>query len=276
MELITHGSLFSGIGGFDLAAQWAGYKNIFQVEIDEFCQKVLHKNFPNVDKYGDIKEFNAKIYNGRVDIISGGFPCQPFSFAGKKKGKQDDRYLWHEMLRVITEVKPKWVIAENVYGLVTMQNGMVLEQVLVDLESEGYEVQPYVIPACSKNAPHRRDRIWIVANAKSHRDRCQQDSERLSWNERDSTGWERMGDKLDYSSKTVAETSWERNWLDVASELCRTDDGVSNRVDRNKALGNAIVPHVAFEIFNVIKQIIHYQAENINSNKKFKEQLTIS
>ena len=164
---MTHGSLFSGIGGFDLAAQWAGFENVFQVEIDPFCRKVLEKNFPNVKRYTDIKEFNGKEYEGAVDIISGGFPCQPFSCAGKRRGKADDRFLWPEMLRVISEIKPRFVVGENVAGIVNME----LDSCLSDLESQGYETETYIIPACAIGAPHRRNRVWIIAYSKSNRNR---------------------------------------------------------------------------------------------------------
>lgn len=160
---MRHGSLFTGIGGFDLAAEWMGWENVFQVEIDDFCQKVLTKNFPNVERYKDIKEFDGTKYRGAVDIISGGFPCQPFSQAGKRKGTADNRYLWPEMLRIIGEVQPGWVVGENVRGLTNWNGGLVFDQVQADLEAEGYEVLPFLLPACAVNAPHRRDRIWFVA-----------------------------------------------------------------------------------------------------------------
>lgn len=161
---MTHGSLFSGIGGFDLAAHWAGIENIFACEIDEFCTKVLTKRFPNTILYNDIKETSFEQYRGTVDIISGGFPCQPFSIAGKRAGTEDNRYLWGEMLRVVREVTPTWVIAENVRGLLTIENGNTFETVCDDLEISGYEVQSFIIPALSTGAPHKRDRLWIVAN----------------------------------------------------------------------------------------------------------------
>jgi DNA (cytosine-5)-methyltransferase 1 len=160
---VRHASLFSGIGGFEIAAQWMGWENVFQVEIDKFCQKVLTKNFPNTDKHLDIFNFDGTEYRGTVDIISGGFPCQPFSIAGKRNGSGDDRHLWPQMLRVIRNVQPTFVVAENVSGLLTIEDGMVFEQVCLDLENEGYEVWTYRIPACAVNAPHRRDRVWIVA-----------------------------------------------------------------------------------------------------------------
>ena len=157
---MRHGSLFSGIGGFDLAAEWMGWENAFHCEWNEFGQKVLKHHFPKADSYEDICKTDFRKYAGSVQIISGGFPCQPFSQAGKRKGTDDERYLWHEMLRAIQEIKPKFVIAENVYGITNIDGGMVFEQVHSDLEAEGYEVQPYIIPACAKDAPHRRDRCW--------------------------------------------------------------------------------------------------------------------
>lgn len=157
---MNHASLFSGIGGFDLAAKWIGWNNIFQVEKDPWCQSILAKHFPNTERYLDIKEFRGEKYRGSVDVISGGFPCQPFSVAGKQKGKEDDRYLWPEMLRVIREIQPTWVVGENVPGIISMA----LDQVYVDLENEGYTVQAFIIPAASVNAVHKRDRVWIIAN----------------------------------------------------------------------------------------------------------------
>jgi DNA (cytosine-5)-methyltransferase 1 len=160
---MTHGSLFSGIGGFDLAAEWAGWQNIFNCEWEEFPRKVLKHHFPNAKQYEDIREFNATDYAGRIDILSGGFPCQPYSTAGKRLGKEDERHLWPEMLRVIRECSPRWVVGENVRGLVNWSGGLVFEEVCADLEACGYSVQPFVLPACAVNAPHRRDRVWFVA-----------------------------------------------------------------------------------------------------------------
>ena len=161
---MRHGSLFSGIGGFDLAAAWVGWSNVFQCEINDFCRTILKYHFPKTELYEDIKTTDFSKYRGAVDVISGGFPCQPFSVAGKRKGTADDRFLWSEMFRAIHDVQPSWVVAENVYGLLTQQSGLVFERVCADLETAGYEVQPFVIPACAVNAPHRRDRLWIVAN----------------------------------------------------------------------------------------------------------------
>ena len=160
---LSHGSLFSGIGGFDLAAQWMGWNNIFQVEKDDWCRKVLAKNFPKTERFADIKDFTGHEYTNRIDVISGGFPCQPFSVAGQRKGKDDDRYLWEEMLRVIATIKPTYVVGENVTGII----GLALDPVLSDLEAQDYTTETFIIPACGKNAWHRRDRVWIVAYANS-------------------------------------------------------------------------------------------------------------
>lgn len=161
---MTHASLFSGIGGFDLAAEWAGWTNVFNCEIDDFCRKILKYHFPNAQQYKDITTTDFTPWRGRVDVLTGGFPCQPFSVAGKRQGTADDRYLWPEMLRVIREIQPRWIVGENVYGIINWSGGLVFEQVCVDLEDAGYDVQAYVIPACAVDAPHRRDRTWFVGH----------------------------------------------------------------------------------------------------------------
>jgi DNA (cytosine-5)-methyltransferase 1 len=159
---MRHGSLFSGIGGFDLAAEWMGWENVFHCEWMDFPRKVLDYYWPNADSHIDICKTDFTKYANTIDILTGGFPCQPFSLAGKRKGTNDERYLWHEMLRAIQEIKPKFVIAENVFGITNIDGGLVFEQVCLDLEAEGYEVQPFIIAAASKNAPHRRDRCWFI------------------------------------------------------------------------------------------------------------------
>jgi DNA (cytosine-5)-methyltransferase 1 len=160
---MTHGSLFSGIGGFDLASEWMGWQNVFHCEWNPFGQKVLKHYWPKSISYADICSTDFTIHRGAIDIITGGFPCQPYSTAGKRLGKEDDRHLWPEMLRAIQEIQPKWVVGENVLGLVNWNGGMVFNEVQTDLEAQGYEVQPYVLPSASVNAPHRRDRIFFVA-----------------------------------------------------------------------------------------------------------------
>jgi DNA (cytosine-5)-methyltransferase 1 len=166
---MTHGSLFSGIGGFDLAAEWMGWENKFHCEWNPFGQKVLHHYFPNAEQFTDITKTDFTKYANKIDILTGGFPCQPYSSAGKRLGKEDDRHLFPEMLRAIREIQPRWVVGENVFGLVNWSGGLVFHEVQTDLETEGYEVQPYVLPAASVNAPHRRDRVWFVAYSDNNR-----------------------------------------------------------------------------------------------------------
>ncbi len=163
MNELTHLDLFSGIGGFALAAKWNGYRTVAFCDNEPYAQAVLKKHWPDVPCHQDIREVRGELYAG-VTLLTGGFPCQPFSVAGKQRGKDDNRYLWPEMLRVIREAKPTWIIGENVAGIVNLA----LDQVCTDLEAEGYEVEPIIIPACAVDAPHRRDRVWIVGYAKSN------------------------------------------------------------------------------------------------------------
>jgi DNA (cytosine-5)-methyltransferase 1 len=160
---MRHGSLFSGIGGFDLAAEWMGWENIFHCEWMPFPRQVLHYHFPNSISYEDITKTDFTIHRGSIDILTGGFPCQPYSSAGKRLGKEDERHLWPHMLRAIQEIEPTYVVGENVRGLTNWNGGVVFEEVCIDLENSGYEVQPILLPACSVGAPHRRDRVWFIA-----------------------------------------------------------------------------------------------------------------
>ena len=246
---MTHGSLFSGIGGFDLAAEWMGWENVFHCEWNPFGQKVLKHHFPNSISYADITKTDFSIHRGNIDILTGGFPCQPYSSAGKRLGKEDERHLFPEMLRAIKEIKPKWIIGENVRGLVSWNGGMVFHEVYDELERQGYEVQSFLIPAASINAPHRRDRIWFLAYSNSSRIYEQY---------------------IPTKPKEKIQHSWvfneKRDFTSFPTEppICGGDDGFPKELDsitfskwRNqsiKAYGNAIVPQVALQLFKTIEQ----------------------
>lgn len=326
--------LFAGIGGFSLAGHWLGWETIAFVEKEPYCQKVLAKNFPGVPIHGDIRDYKPKRY--AADIICGGFPCQPFSSAGKRKGKEDDRFLWPEMLRVIREAQPTFVVGENVAGILSMDNGAVFEEICLSLEDEGYAVQSFIIPAQAIGAPHRRDRVWIVgysehngrnaaafkrgtskAETKSrlcepersdtaHRD--VQFATNAGYTEPQGRHEAKKGDNRSFAKgqpekckpapsfcnaanpqsirtqrnwpcwqqkpqsqagKRVSgcndSGTWQTNWYEVATRLCRMDDGVPSWVDghrtaRLKALGNAIVPQVAYQVFLSIDEFMSANA----------------
>lgn len=268
---MRHGSLCSGIGGFDLAAEWAGWENVFACEIDTFCQKVLNKRFPNTTIVGNIYEFDTRPYVGKIDVISAGFPCQPFSVAGKKKGTQDDRYLWDEVLRVVKEIRPLWLVAENVLGLLNIEQGVAFENICASLESAGYEVQPLIVPACAVGAPHKRDRVWIVAkdtNGSATRRRGTGNGWQVNGQSGSTIQVQQTADtessciERQYArqrKKQSGGSSWRTYWFEAATKLCRVDDGVPDRMDRLKALGNAIVPQVAYQIFKSIEQTVYFE-----------------
>jgi DNA (cytosine-5)-methyltransferase 1 len=281
---MTHGSLFSGIGGFDLAAEWMGWENKFHCEWNEFGQKVLKHYWPEAESFHDITKTDFTKYANRIDILTGGFPCQPYSMAGKRKGKDDERHLWPEMLRCIREVKPRWVIGENVLGLVNWSGGLVFHEVQADLEAEGYEVFPYVLPAASVNAPHRRDRVWFIANSKSKRSEWLQPkfgeyskqeqgkfggthSKMGNWDATNTNGIGLRREKYRLGeSKFINKNEPDNYWQNfpTVSPICDGNDGLPDRLDgitfskwrkeSIKAGGNAIVPQVAFQIFKTIEQ----------------------
>jgi DNA (cytosine-5)-methyltransferase 1 len=297
---MRHGSLFSGIGGFDLASEWMGWENVFHCEWMEFPRKVLDYYWPNADSHIDICKTDFKKYEGTIDIISGGFPCQPFSLAGKRKGTDDERYLWGEMLRAIQEIKPKFVIAENVFGITNIDGGLVFEQVCLDLEAEGYEVQPFIIPAASKNAPHRRDRCWFIGvrnatntngnglhqcngddeiNASERGINAQRDLESLHPEQptTEHTDLQRQKRRSDTPneeitirnefSKRDARSSPTTDWhnFPTQSPICGGDDGLPTELDgitfskwraeSIKGYGNAIVPQIAYQLFQIIETL---------------------
>lgn len=298
---MRHIGLFAGIGGFELAARWMGWNTIAWSEWDPFCQKVLSYHFPEAKGYGDIKKADFTQYRGQCDILTGGFPCQPYSVAGKRLGKEDERHLWPEMLRVIREVRPRWIVGENVRGLLSWNGGVVFEEVCTDLESEGYEVQAFIIPAAGVGAPHRRERVWIIANADSIR--CEGDSEQVrNWENRDDFArFDMFCEKQGFNAiwcehkgssqnkgftpnaensrlSTCNEGSWQeqfrrrdervsfsKHWenFPTISAVCGGDDGLPSELDgiafpkwrreSIKAYGNAIVPQVAYQLFQAIK-----------------------
>jgi len=288
----THLDLFSGIGGFALAANWAGFTTVGFVEYENYPRRILGKQFPGIPIHSDIHDFDATPFRG-VDLITGGFPCQPFSTAGKQRGKKDDRYLWKEMLRVIVEAQPRWILAENVAGIINMA----LDEVLADLEAEDYATGTVILPACSQNALHRRDRVWIIAKSldDTQSKRCEEQHllrQRRSVSMRSSTAvahseykgsqrgvsggqnpqWKgqhghtrccsssdiqprenpsivesRMGISIDGLSEGL---DMPRRWGDGSWEdgIPRVTTQKKGRTQRLKALGNAIVPQVAYEI----------------------------
>ena len=346
---LLHIDLFSGIGGFAYAIDqaWDNIEHIF-CENNSFCQQIIKKHWKGSKIYEDINEFIAYAGHWRQEeqrqqtarneqynrpfILTGGFPCQPFSQAGKRGGTNDNRYLWPQMLRVIQLTKPAWVIAENVRGILIIEGGLVFEKLCLDLEACNYAVQPFIIPAVAVNAPHRRDRVWIIAHAESvgserrpgevrekngrqngklhtefngadsyapdtdnarigtpgsgiDRKRSQKIQEReLALNgtgRQNSNAQNPVGERSRWrmeSERQVLERqstetenerpSWEENWLEVATELCRVDDGLPDGLDfagyskaghrnqRLKGLGNAIVPAVAVEIMKSIKSLL--------------------
>ncbi|NBW23217.1 MAG: DNA (cytosine-5-)-methyltransferase [Caulobacteraceae bacterium] len=239
----THLDLFSGIGGFALAAKWNGYRTVGFCDNEPYAQAVLRKHWPEIQCHKDIREVRGELYAG-VTLITGGFPCQPFSVAGKQRGKDDNRYLWPEMLRVIREARPAWIIGENVAGIVNLA----LDTVCADLEAEGYEVEPVIIPACAVDAPHRRDRVWIIA-------RYMADTGRKGLQRREKAGniessrarIQQLAQRCPYGKRSA--------WLPEPN-VGRLAHGIPNRVAKLRGLGNAIVPQVAAEIIRCINKVM--------------------
>lgn len=305
---LRHGSLFSGIGGFDIAAENLGWTNIFQVEKDPFCQAVLRQHWPDLYLHDDVHTFNPKPFINKVDIITGGFPCQPFSVAGRQNGDADDRYLWPVNYEIIKKIKPKWVVPENVSGILTLEDGRYFRQVTKDLEAAGYTVFRLLFPAAGIGARHLRKRIWWIAVSNPNLQRLQeaweelqtkrlvqltalvtnahdltrQEKERELFNEQvqrrhlqtvqkhlsgarsdsDPNSQRFKGRQTASHIKGVRTQTYQLAsglhkpdyWRDFPSQspVCRGTDGVPNRMDRIKALGNAIVPQVAIELFKII------------------------
>jgi len=225
---LTHLDLFSGIGGFALAAHWNGVRTVGFCEREPYCKQLLSEQWPQVPICGDICEMDGKAFKG-VWLVTGGFPCQPFSVAGKRLGASDDRALWPEMLRVIDQARPTWVLGENVPGIINME----LDRVLSDLENIGYASRAFTVPACSVGADHVRNRVWVVANSMQ--------GERPMG--RDCSGMRR-------ERKQVALDKTRKE--EVESAFLGTFDGVPAPMDRLRGLGNAIVPQVAAEFIRLM------------------------
>lgn len=262
-----HLDLFSGIGGFAIAAQSAGYRTIGFSEIEPYACKILKRHWPDVPNHGDIRNIRGV----RADLVTGGFPCQPFSVAGKQRGAADDRHLWPEMCRVIAEARPAWVLGENVPGII----GMELDNILADLEAIGYAAWPLVIPACAVDARHRRDRLWLVAYAdqggirragrSGNSGHAAQRGENVadgrgagleghSWHGEDGHQPGRLGTPAGRSACAASLWRDESDWF-AESGMGRVAHGIPNRAHRLKGLGNAIVPQVAETLLRMIAKI---------------------
>lgn len=298
----THASLFSGIGGAELAASWLGWTNVFHCEIQEFQRKVLEYWFPNSVSYEDITKTDFSEWRGHIDVLTGGFPCQPFSVAGKRKGAEDNRYLWREMLRAIRQIQPTWVVGENVNGILSMvqpgketklgrtddlfdenfiyrkEQKFTIDAICEDLESAGYSVQPIVIPACAVGAPHRRDRVWIVArlNADTDCQRCagrgSQTYKREKASKRASVfrNIERPCGEQDVANSANARAeSVQQGWEDGISELGLTIDTKCERWAKG-GNGNKIYEGDIVTIGNNLKAVVIW----FNGSFRFKDELS--
>lgn len=245
---MTHIGLFEGIGGFSLAARWMGWETKAWCEWNEDCQAILKQHFPEAEGYGDITQTDFKKYAGTIDVLTGGFPCQPFSIAGKRKGKEDERYLWGEMLRAIDEIKPGYVVAENVYGLLNIDRGRTVEVICTDLESIGYE-KPVVFDTTSDcfGLSTLERHIWIITTTVDKR--CKRslqstDQDKRNTERQISGSYQREGNRWDISE----------------TRFCGVGERVSDRLDKSdKArliqIGNAIPPQAALQIFRVIEKM---------------------
>lgn len=265
---LTHLSLFSGIGGLDLAAEAAGVVTVGQIEYADFPRKVLEKNFPDVERWRDVRQFTVDDFRQRtgystVDILSGGFPCQPHSLAGKRLASRDERDLWGEMRRIICEIRPKWVVAENVLGLLSSEHGRFFAGVLRDLSDLGYTVGWCVLSAAAVGALHRRERVAIVAHAnrksvqrlrRNNGGTFLREDDRFPPIRRDGFA---DSQQLPRFSPLVS----EGNDQFIKPLITREDDGFSGEMDRDKALGNAVVPQCFYLVFRAIREAIELMGE---------------
>ena len=266
---LKHLDLFSGIGGFSLGLEaTGGFETSAFCDIDLYSRKVLKKHWPYVKQYEDIKGLNYERLKADglfpIDIITGGYPCQPFSVAGRKKGEEDPRHLWPEMFRLIKELRPTWVIGENVSGHIKLG----LDTVLENLESEDYSARTFSISASSVGAKHKRERVWIVANTRRilRGEQSEQDQRGVGRGSFKTKKWSHNTDQTSGSSEreeALANSSssrrgWKRedNWA-IEPDVGRVADGISNRVDRLKCLGNSLVPQIPYHIGTVILEVMN-------------------
>lgn len=263
---MTVGSLFSGIGGFDLGLERAGMRIEWQVEIDDYCRSVLGKHWPHVPCHADITTIDWA-FIPRVDLVCGGFPCQPFSAAGKRRGADDARYLWPEVVRCLAVLRPTWFLGENVYGLLHLG----IEQMYADLEALGYQVAILGIPACAVDAPHLRKRIWILAHdsSVSHREHFAEESGGQVQQSRECAVSPDVADAEDsirrraggkknegWGAPEAGGCSCSHRWNWAAeSRILRVANGIPHRVDRLRGLGNAIVPQIAEVLGRMILEV---------------------
>jgi DNA (cytosine-5)-methyltransferase 1 len=256
MEL-TFGSLFAGIGGIDLGLERAGWECRWQVEWDAYCQHVLAHHWPDVPRYGDITAVDWAAVEP-VDLLAGGFPCQPVSIAGRKGAQGDERWLWPEFLRAIRALRPRFVLVENVTNLLAVNDGSAFGDVVGDLAASGYDAEWDCVPAAAVGAPHIRDRLWVVAHAERRElgifDGAQGTAGAVSWDGgqvvADADGERRGHEPNGYATLPIARRSdtgssdGNPGWWRVEPDVGRVADGVPARVDRLRALGNAVVPQV--------------------------------
>lgn len=289
---MNHLSLFTGIGGIDLAAEWAGFESVCMVERDKYCQQVLAKNFEGVKIHDDVTTFNGLEYRGTIDLVSAGFPCQPHSLAGLRKASGDERDLWGEVVRILRETEPAWFLGENVPGLFTSERGQFFGRIINGLESLGYSVGWGCYGAKDVGAVHKRDRVFIVAYANSKR--CQEqwepkqlETQQLAIEHNSFVGNSNCKPRLQSSSTAIPIRSkrdsrqdvsgrcWQPvrggNWREWGiraaipqSRICGDDDGIPYRVDKHrtqrlKALGNAVVPQ---QVFPILEEIARQIREN--------------
>lgn len=236
--MLSHGSLFSGVGGFDLGFERAGFTTLWQVEIDDYATKVLEKHFPDAKRIRDIKDAESADLETPT-VITGGPPCQPVSLAGQRRAQADARWLWPSMRALLARLRPPFVVIENVPGLLSAG----YDQVCDDLESEAYTVGTLIIPACAVGHPHLRNRVWILAHT---------ESVRMAEGRVENCGSQAR-------QPMPASLVPSGDWQTVADQLCGVDDGLSHRVHRGKALGNAVVPAIAEQIAWMIRRVIESQ-----------------